>query len=1374
MDDNGAHAKDKRSDSDAKSKDNTPTAANTPTDTNKSPRKRRKPVYTAADLDPDAKKPKGSNHAAARDESDTQPELSRNSIDQGTNAMVPPSFDSTNSQGSKPGFGPLSQGNRLQLVPPSPVSGLQQAVTSATNMNQLTGFSDAWLTAQNQFHDMHHYNPQYMLPQEVTHEFNLLNDFLNTSLLDESGTLTDEQNSIYRNQLQAGQADMAGFLGNPLPPSAMEVGSMLPPNAERNLIRKANGTAPQDKTREFYLQAADPSGNDTPEARMQRVLKAKYDAGLLKPFNYIKGYARLSNYMDGHIAPASKQKILRQLDRFRPKFREKVQGLTDMELVYVEMWFEKSLMEYDRVFASMAVPACCWRRSGEIFRGNKEMAELIHVPVERLRDGKISLHEVMTEDSLVRYWEEFGTIAFDPAHDTLLTACALKNPDDRSNDPTVNCCFSFMIRRDEHKMGDTMFRPSLIFAIMERSNTPSTTKKSQPVDDAIQLSSKISAQSFDTSTDSSIRDLANEIESQIQILKTYNSRSLTTEHYDRLNTAGLGLWNWCTQEKRRGSDNALPARNKLFCLIRVLSFFMLIRAHRNDDDSPKTTIHLIRLATKTSRSCIASDKLEFGLWALQKAVEYNGLLQRLQGSPPPEQSHTCQQFEVECLTLRIVLASAWKDDRMDVAENVYASLEKLITDVDIASIEKLVDAIFEIGRDLSLKKNSVLAAKWLERAYHLINGQAIDQLSRDAIELRLAISQVLIQAYLDIGSLDYVDRAKNHVAYIENELGDKLIVLLLRTEILIRSPAEIFDSEAYADILRRMIRTVDVSESSFKLLLHHIRKLDEKDNLAASSVLNHFLISRLITSQREEWIDKAIILCTDMAIRDGSTESIKALETVLDHVLPNIGKPLSVNTAAGIQTLISKKADTEFSQAKFELARNWCQLALHPSLEQSGPSNMGKMARKLLLCVIQQNDLLAATNILQTMNDVTLKEPMTAYLAFRVALKHEDTDSAVKCLKQISEASTSDPKYMYACCLEAQQAHDRVAAIKALQHLVFKPQFHPSDSIHLPALLRVLIRLEVSVLNDEQEIGADRGSLVEDICNTFEAAVDEIHKEHQDTRSDKLFTIDELDWFSKNAYNLGLVNAMVWEARCVVTILESCLSIISSYPPDIPAQIVADISLRGMFCNFMAATVLLALARSEDNTELRLQDYLNMRRHVKSFYVTLESRLNALDDSSREDLQTKLSTLLVFEAQPGRSLSAYQAMADFLYQTMRELVNQIWALENFGQEKLAKYMRCLLKITLPMEYRLSLNLIEEITTIIKQSAHNENHFPPIELEWITITAFNHGVELYGIHEDELSKAWTSHALSIAHYLRDGGELERQLQDRYTKLKWDET
>ncbi len=223
--------------------------------------------------------------------------------------------------------------------------------------------------------------------------------------------------------------------------------------------------------------------------------------------------------------------------------------------------------------------------------------------------------------------------------------------------------------------------------------------------------------------------------------------------------------------------------------------------------------------------------------------------------------------------------------------------------VDTVLAEKLADALFEIGRDLTLKKNFVLAVKWLERALELINAQNMSQLSRDAIELRLAISQALIQAYLDIGTPDYIDRAENHIAYIGDELGDKLVVLLFRTEVLLRSPAEIFDSKAYADILRRMMRIVDISESSFKLLIHHIRKLDEKNNPAASSVLDDFLTTCILTCQREQWIDKAIILRTHMAIRGGSPESIQALEAVLDRVLPSTGNPLSANTAAGIQTV---------------------------------------------------------------------------------------------------------------------------------------------------------------------------------------------------------------------------------------------------------------------------------------------------------------------------------------------------------------------------------------------------------------------------------------------------------------------------------------
>lgn len=270
----------------------------------------------------------------------------------------------------------------------------------------VSGFSDAWLTAQN-YNDMSAYNPNYMIGPEVTHEFNLLNDFLQPGLLDEPGIAPDDMQQAAAFG-KSGPADMLPSfvdggggqglpigVGNPSLAGGQGPGSMLPPprNADGRSISRPGSAVPgdRDKTREYYLQAADPSGNDTPEERMSRVLRAKYEAGLLKPFNYINGYARLGKFLDGHIAASSKQKILRTINQFRPKFREKAQGLTDMQLVYVEMWFEKQLMDYDRVFASMAVPACCWRRTGEIFRGNKEMAELINVPVDQLRDVRDNL-----------------------------------------------------------------------------------------------------------------------------------------------------------------------------------------------------------------------------------------------------------------------------------------------------------------------------------------------------------------------------------------------------------------------------------------------------------------------------------------------------------------------------------------------------------------------------------------------------------------------------------------------------------------------------------------------------------------------------------------------------------------------------------------------------------------------------------------------------------------------------------------------------------------------------------------------------------------------------------------------------------------------
>ncbi|TKA61056.1 hypothetical protein B0A49_09269 [Cryomyces minteri] len=345
--------------------------------------------------------------------------------------------------------------NTAPIVQPTPVSAARIQPLDSNGQScksyvdrlheDVLKYNDWNFNPQNQFQDMHSLHPSYMFnTSETTNEYNLLNDFLSTSLLDDGALYTgDDAQALFPDPLTSmdptstfSNNSPALFAGYPQLNHNQGSSQLALGNA---ISRPASGF-PIDKAREkYYMTAADPAGTDTPEERMNKLLKAKYDAGMLKPFNYVKGYARLNKYMERNVQPHSRMKILRQLDKFRPKFREAMHSLTDIQLVLVEMWFERTLMEYDRVFAR-----------------NREMAELIHVPMEKLRDGKLAIHEVIAEDSLVNYWEKFGHIAFDNSQKAILTSCKLKNPDTNSRDPEIRCCFSFTIRRDTHNI------PSLI------------------------------------------------------------------------------------------------------------------------------------------------------------------------------------------------------------------------------------------------------------------------------------------------------------------------------------------------------------------------------------------------------------------------------------------------------------------------------------------------------------------------------------------------------------------------------------------------------------------------------------------------------------------------------------------------------------------------------------------------------------------------------------------------------------------------------------------------------------------------------------------------------------------------------------------------
>ena len=158
-----------------------------------------------------------------------------------------------------------------------------------------------------------------------------------------------------------------------------------------------------------------------------------------------------------------------------------------------------------------------------------------------------------------------------------------------------------------------------------------------------------------------------------------------------------------------------------------------------------------------------------------------------------------------------------------------------------------------------------------------------------------------------------------------------------------------------------------------------------------------------------------------------------------------------------------------------------------------------------------------------------------------------------------------------------------------------------------------------------------------------------MHKASRITQpSETVWTTAELDWFSKNSYNLSIDNLSRWAPRHSLRMLQCCISFIDQYPSDISEQISDDLSLRKMFCEFSAATALVALARGEDNTEIYLQDYLNLRKHVASFDNLLQNKLDKMEEGPAQDLLQKLSVLIAFDFEAACQLKAWNDLGEVI------------------------------------------------------------------------------------------------------------------------------
>ncbi|EGR47977.1 uncharacterized protein TRIREDRAFT_62938, partial [Trichoderma reesei QM6a] len=424
------------------------------------------------------------------------------------------------------------------------------------------------------------------------------------------------------------------------------------------------------------------------------------------------------------------------------------------------------------------------------------------------------------------------------------------------------------------------------------------------------------------------------------------------------------------------------------------------------------------------------------------------------------------------------------------------------------------------------------------------------------------------------------------------------------------------------------------------------------------------------------------------------------------------------------------------------------------------------VVRRLWMVTVDSTDASRDSYSTEPLTDLQ-NHILTRYLTFKVSLVDWDHDLGCESIRHLSKLSDSSQgrDVLYACIREAQQVGDKLCTLAALQAIIDGWRSDQAAPSNLTSILRCSIRLIHKI--EEEATSADAGSssiaYADDICRLFEKAAEQADQEPKDDDGNILFTIPELHWFRKNAYNMALM------------------------------------ALR---CHFVIAAALISLARTEDRVEEQLQYYLEARRHIKGFDATLENSLDDnQDDEIQADLLAKLSTLFMFDFEAATVLKdwdglneivrkakmcrdevMYKAMGDCmlrsrapgkaLFSTMRLIINEMFELQHFDYEKLAKYIRCMFQAILGLDDDAALQLVDQAIQIAREGKETGTQPPSAEVEWLVATTFNHAIDYYARGEEEPCHRWALKAMHLAEYLGDGGLLRDTLQDKFAKLQFD--
>lgn len=180
-----------------------------------------------------------------------------------------------------------------------------------------------------------------------------------------------------------------------------------------------------------------------------------------EPYSYTNGFHNLTAFIQRRFSPQKTLQIAKALASIRPSFIATTKTLNQDDLIFMEKCFQRTLWEYEDFINACGTPTIVCRRTGEVAAVGKEFSILtgwkkdvllgkepnLNVntggstgpssrgsfpPRTGMQDNgsqgrlqPVFLAELLDDDSVIEFYEDFAKLAFGDSRGSVMTTCKL-------------------------------------------------------------------------------------------------------------------------------------------------------------------------------------------------------------------------------------------------------------------------------------------------------------------------------------------------------------------------------------------------------------------------------------------------------------------------------------------------------------------------------------------------------------------------------------------------------------------------------------------------------------------------------------------------------------------------------------------------------------------------------------------------------------------------------------------------------------------------------------------------------------------------------------------------------------------------------------